>query len=68
MATNKSGEELTAGLGTAFTLNGGEPFAIQENSPEHVLKRVYCDNAEYGGVQQADGIIAVMDAMKKPAQ
>ena len=64
----KSGEELTAGLGTAFTLNGGEPFAIQENSPEHVLKRVYCDNAEYGGVQQADGIIAVMDAMKKPAQ
>jgi len=64
----KSGEELTAGLGTAFKLNEGEPFAIKENSPEHVLKRVYCDNVEYSGVHTADGVLGVMEAMKTPAQ
>lgn len=64
----KSGEELTAGLGTAFTLRGGEPVAIRENSPEHVLKRIYCDNVEYSGVHTADGLLRVMEAMKAPAQ
>lgn len=62
----KSGEELTAGLGTAFTLNGGEPFPIQENSPEHILKRVYCDNVEFREGEYADGILEVMEGMMKP--
>ena len=64
----KSGEELTAGLGTAFTLSQGEPFAISDNSPEWILKRTYCDNVDVGGAQHAEGIIEVMDAMKAPAR
>lgn len=64
----KSGEELTAGLGTAFTLSQGEPFAISDNSPEWILKRTYCDNVDVGGAQHAERIIEVMGAMKAPAR
>lgn len=63
----KSGEELTAELGTAFTLTGGEPFAIKEGSPEWLLKQIYCDNVEVAGAQHVNGFFEVMDAMKAPA-
>ncbi len=60
----KSGEELTAGLATAFTLSTSEPFPIKENSPQSILKRVYCDNVEFTGVEHVNGLLDVMDAMK----
>jgi hypothetical protein len=64
----KSGEELTAGLGTAFKLNAGEPVPIQEGTTEWVLKRVYCDNVEFDSAQHVTGIIEAMDGMRAPAQ
>lgn len=64
----KNGEELTAGLATAFKLNEGAPVPIRDSSMEWVLKRVYCDNVEISGARHATGIIEAMDGMRAPAQ
>lgn len=59
----KAGEELTEDLTLAFTLSASESMPILENSPESVLKRVYCDNIEFSDAQHATGLFEVMDAM-----
>ena len=64
----KSGEELGAGLQTLFTYKPGQPKPIAPNTPDNILKLVYCDNKTIEGVLFADGIIEVMSAMSKPAE
>ena len=60
----KSGEELGTGLGTIFELGAGKPYPIKDNTPEFVLKRVYCDNATASDGQHVTGMLLdVMDVM-----
>ena len=68
----KSGAELDDGLQMLFTLNAGQPAPIVEGTPEFILKRVYCDNAEITGAQHVTSILLAMDGMTggsgQPAQ
>lgn len=59
----KSGAELDGALEMLFTLNAGEPTPILEGTPEFILKRVYCENAEINGAQHVTGILLAMDGM-----
>ncbi|RYZ12195.1 MAG: hypothetical protein EON61_08955 [Alphaproteobacteria bacterium] len=60
----KSGEELGTGLGTIFELSAGQPRPIKDNTPEYLLKRVYCDNATASDGQHVTGMLLdVMDMM-----
>lgn len=60
-------EELDAGLRAIFEITDGEPYEIQPGTPDHYMNQLYCENKQFANVNEADGVINMINALSAAA-